>query len=76
MLYGCNVADSDRGMDLLHSLSQLTGADIAASNDITGNEFAGGDWHLESSTGAIEAELALDLNKIANFEGTLHQHAR
>ena len=33
-------------------LARLTGADVAASEDLTG---AGGDWDLERQTGAIEA---------------------
>lgn len=67
LLYGCNVAGS-KGQTFLTQLSQLTGADVAASDDLTG---AGGDWELEVSTGAIEAVLALDSATQANYRGTL-----
>ncbi|WP_316346829.1 DUF4347 domain-containing protein [Desulfuromonas acetoxidans] len=51
LLYGCNVADGDLGIDFMTTLSELTGADVAASDDATG---AGGDWDLEQKTGVIE----------------------
>jgi Domain of unknown function (DUF4347) len=47
LLYGCNVAQSQRGLAFLQALSQLTQADIAASDNFTGNAAIGGDWDLE-----------------------------
>ncbi|HEX6690863.1 MAG TPA: DUF4347 domain-containing protein, partial [Burkholderiales bacterium] len=56
LLYGCSVgADGS----LLRGLAALTGADVAASTDATGN----GDWELEAAVGAIDATpfaLAID----------------
>jgi hypothetical protein len=57
LLYGCNVASFDRAFVQL--LSQITGADVAASDDITGNAELGGDWDLEVKVGSIESDLAL-----------------
>ncbi|NJM00432.1 MAG: DUF4347 domain-containing protein, partial [Synechococcaceae cyanobacterium SM2_3_2] len=58
LLYGCDVAGLTGMADpFLSQLAMLTGADIAASNNLTG---AGGDWDLEVATGTIEANLALD----------------
>ena len=37
-------------------MSRLTGADIAASSDLTGSAGLGGDWELEYATGSIEAD--------------------
>ena len=68
LVYGCEVGRSEQGQDFLTQLSQLTGADVAASNDLTGAE---GDWDLEVSTGAIENAIALDANAQANYQGTL-----
>jgi hypothetical protein len=48
LLYGCDVGSGTIGQAFIQSLSQLTGADIAASDDVTGQ---GGDWSLEASTG-------------------------
>ncbi len=57
LLYGCNVASEDQ--TFVQRLSQITGADVAASNDITGNADLGGDWDLEVKIGSIESDLAL-----------------
>ena len=37
LVYGCNLASSVIGQELMSSLAALTGADVAASNDPTGN---------------------------------------
>ncbi|RCJ17374.1 hypothetical protein A6770_34170 [Nostoc minutum NIES-26] len=57
LLYACNVAAFDRAF--VQRLSQITGADVAASDDITGNAELGGDWDLEVKIGEIESDLAL-----------------
>jgi len=57
LLYGCNVASGNQ--TFLQLFSQITGADIAASDDITGNAELGGDWDLEVKVGEIESDLAL-----------------
>ncbi|MBK1724537.1 DUF4347 domain-containing protein [Thiocystis violacea] len=59
LLYGCNVAEGDAGATFIERLAELTGADVAASDDATGAASLGGDWELEVQTGAIES-LALD----------------
>ncbi|MDH6105634.1 DUF4347 domain-containing protein [Anabaenopsis tanganyikae CS-531] len=56
LLYGCDVA-AGIGIELVAELAHLTGADVAASDDFTGNALLGGDWHLEVQTGAIESSL-------------------
>ncbi|MDD1608142.1 MAG: DUF4347 domain-containing protein, partial [Methylococcaceae bacterium] len=55
LLYGCNVAEGDIGQQFIEQLGLLTGADVAASNDLTGNAALGGDWVLEASAGTIES---------------------
>ncbi|QMS87191.1 DUF4347 domain-containing protein [Nostoc edaphicum CCNP1411] len=57
LLYGCNVASFDQ--TFVQHLSEITGADVAASDDITGNSELGGDWDLEVKVGSIESDLAL-----------------
>ena len=54
LLYGCNIAAGEEGEAFIEELAELTAADIAASDDITG---AGGDWELEVNTGPIEADV-------------------
>lgn len=56
LLYGCNVAEGEAGQDFIAALAEATGADVAASEDTTGAAAFGGDWTLEASTGAIEAQ--------------------
>jgi Ca2+-binding RTX toxin-like protein len=55
LLYGCEVAKGEQGNEFIDKLSELTGADIAASDDPTGSAELGGDWELEVSTGDIES---------------------
>ncbi|MBE9030746.1 DUF4347 domain-containing protein [filamentous cyanobacterium LEGE 11480] len=56
LLYGCDVAGGAIGEAFIEELARLTGADIAASSDRTGNAELGGDWELEIQTGGIEAK--------------------
>ena len=71
LLYGCDLAGSDEGVALINALSQLTGVDVAASDDLTGNAHLGGDWELEYHTGNIESEIALSLEAQQNWEAVL-----
>ena len=41
LIYGCNVAQSADGRWLVDQIGQFTGADIAASDDLTGNRISG-----------------------------------
>ncbi len=54
LFYGCRLAGSDAGRELLESIQALTNADIAASTDDTGSALLGGDWWLEHQAGSIE----------------------
>ena len=47
-----------RGQSLLNTIADLTGADVAASDDLTGNAKLGGDWELEYENGEIETNVA------------------
>ncbi|MFH7030090.1 MAG: DUF4347 domain-containing protein [Heteroscytonema crispum UTEX LB 1556] len=58
LLYGCNVAAGETGVGFVQQLSQITGADVAASDDLTGSAALGGDWDLEVKTREIETSLA------------------
>ena len=71
LLLGCNVAASDAGKAFVQQLSQITGAHIAASDDLTGNANLGGDWLLEYATGLIDAPLAFQLAAMEAYEGVL-----
>ena len=57
LLYGCDVALGDVGLQFITSLAQYTRADIAASNDATGSALVGGDWVLEAVVGSVETAM-------------------
>ncbi|MGI9518417.1 MAG: Ig-like domain-containing protein, partial [Pirellulaceae bacterium] len=56
MFYGCNLGASSAGQEFIEMMSALSGADVAASTDVTGHESLGGDWSLEARFGEIEAQ--------------------
>src|SRR4028118_2073232 len=55
----------------LDRLSELTGADIAASANLTGNAALGGDWELEVQTGRIETPIPFNANALKTYSGVL-----
>jgi hypothetical protein len=58
LIYGCDVAS--QGTAFIDRLAALTGADVAASINLTGSAGSGGDTTLEAASGSIEASaLAL-----------------
>ncbi|SDB25816.1 protein of unknown function [Pseudomonas sp. NFACC23-1] len=65
LIYGCYTAEGDRGLALVDSLAQLTGRDVAASNDRTG---LGGDWDLEIATGNIESANVLSASAMSEYQ--------
>ncbi|AFZ02583.1 DUF4347 domain-containing protein [Calothrix sp. PCC 6303] len=71
LLYGCDVATEEAGVEFVQQLSQLTGADVAASNDLTGNAALGGDWILEMKTGNIESSLAFSSVSVESYSSVL-----
>ena len=72
LIYGCDVAEGPAGEQFVKTLARLTGADIAASTDRTGNSVErASDWVLERHIGNIETHLVLDANAREQTTGTL-----
>ncbi|MEG4283238.1 DUF4347 domain-containing protein [Microcoleus sp. A006_D1] len=71
LLYGCNVGAGEAGVAFVQRLSQLTGANIAASDNLTGSAALGGDWELEVTTGNIETPLAFSAAAREAYSGVL-----
>ncbi|MEO1123598.1 MAG: DUF4347 domain-containing protein, partial [Cyanobacteria bacterium J06639_16] len=71
LLYGCDVAQGEIGQGFVAQLSILTGADIAASNDLTGSTTLGGDWDLEVVMGVIETETSFSQQGLDEYVGLL-----
>jgi hypothetical protein len=70
LLYGCNISEGYIGQDFVNRLAEVTGADVAASDDATGNILAAGDWDLEQVAGPVETTpLVADIgnNTLANY---------
>ena len=71
LIYGCNLAATEQGQDMVDMLARLTEADVAASEDLTGAKSLGGDWDLEYRVGLVETELALSVEARDNFAHVL-----
>ncbi|MFB3076904.1 MAG: DUF4347 domain-containing protein, partial [Lysobacterales bacterium] len=76
LLYGCDVANGELGVDFIDNLASYTGADVAASTDSTGAAGFGGNWVLEYNSGLIEASTLSPegdnyAHLLANIDGTV-----
>ena len=58
-IYGCNFGEGEVGEQAVEQLAKATGADVAASDDLTGHVSLGGDWDLEYNYGDINSVNAL-----------------
>src|SRR5689334_6069083 len=73
LLYGCDVARSESGRALVDALARLTGADVAASDDLTGSAQLGGDWDLEYRNGEVTTALVLSAAERDTWSGVLDE---
>ncbi|MCP4745482.1 MAG: DUF4347 domain-containing protein, partial [Desulfobacteraceae bacterium] len=71
LFYGCRVAAGGGGQTLLDDIAQITGADVAASDDITGHADLGGDWDLEYSAGVIETDSLFNTDDPVQWQDKL-----
>ncbi|MEG4171337.1 MULTISPECIES: DUF4347 domain-containing protein [unclassified Microcoleus] len=71
LLYGCNVAAGETGKTFIKRLSELTGASVAASQNLTGSAAKGGDWFLEVTSGKIATPLVFRPEVLAAYSHVL-----
>jgi len=71
LLYACKLAEGAEGVAFVEKLAEIAGADVAASDDLTGHTSLGGDWELEVVSGDIEADLAFSEITIDEYNNTL-----
>ncbi|NES67191.1 MAG: DUF4347 domain-containing protein, partial [Okeania sp. SIO2D1] len=71
LIYGCQVASGKEGREFIRQLHQLTGANIAASETLTGNVSKGGNWNLEVIFGQLKSTLAFTPEVRASYAGVL-----
>lgn len=76
LLYGCNVAAGELGKAFVLRLSQLTGADIAASINPTGSAAKGGDWELQFFTAKMKVALAFDESILKSYSHVFSGNTR
>ena len=67
LIYGCNVGVGEEGLAFLAELSGLTGANVAASETLTGAAHLGGDWALDVRLGRVQAPVL----SIPSYAGVL-----
>lgn len=69
-LLACGLTDSTLGELVVDRIESLSEHEVAASDDLTGNEEAGGDWLLER--GGVDVEnVYFDSIKLDDYSGTL-----
>ena len=71
LIYSCNLAAGDEGQAFVSNLAALTGADVAASDDRTGDAGQGGDWELEITSGSIQSNNVLSSQGMDNYNLSL-----
>lgn len=69
LFYGCDLAAGEAGKELLALVAGATGADVAASDDPTGN--VDGDWDLEIRVGDVETDAPFTERALASFDDVL-----
>ncbi|MBB3207905.1 CSLREA domain-containing protein, partial [Rhodopirellula rubra] len=71
LIYGCDLASTTEGQDLIEMLALVCNCDVAASDDATGHADLGGDWILEYSVGDVTTEVAFGFAAQASWFDTL-----
>lgn len=71
LIYGCDLAETSDGQTFVDALSALTGADVAASDDDTGDASRGGDWELEYESGSIQTAVFASESLQQAYQGLL-----
>ena len=66
LIYGCDFGKGEAGQLAAQKFAAATGADVAASDDLTGSESLAGDWDLEVQVGEVERQ-AFSLPKFSGI---------
>ena len=75
LLYGCDVAQGEEGQAFVNALADLTGADVAASEDVTGPLNIGGNSALEQVVGMINS-LNISMESLSTLLADDHSDNR
>jgi len=69
-LLSCNLAATDKGLQLIAQIDQVADSDVGASTNLTGSAPAGGDWTLEYG-GVDVAKTYFSVDKLATWNQVL-----
>ncbi|WP_130471852.1 ELWxxDGT repeat protein, partial [Candidatus Magnetaquicoccus inordinatus] len=69
-LLGCSLVATPQGEELTHLIAAISGHQVAASTDATGNPASGGDWLLEQGQIDVAASY-FDATRLAKLSGQL-----
>ena len=72
LIYGCDLASTIEGQDLVAMLALVCNCDVAASDDATGSSDFGGDWVLEYTVGDVDTHVAFGYAAQASWRGVLN----
>jgi len=71
LFYGCNLAESSEGRELVTSIANATNADVGASDDRTGHASLNADWQLEYAVGTIDSDTSKIAEVLNDWESYL-----
>jgi len=71
LFYGCNLAETAEGQQLVAAIANATNADVGASDNLTGHESLNADWRLEFSVGKIDTDESRMAKILNNWESHL-----
>ncbi|MEM9409871.1 MAG: DUF4347 domain-containing protein, partial [Planctomycetota bacterium] len=71
LIYGCEVGATEAGENFIQEIADLTGTDVAASDDLTGHASLGGDWEFEIIVGDVQTDSAFSEELEVSWTSTL-----
>ncbi|MEG4373573.1 DUF4347 domain-containing protein, partial [Microcoleus sp. B4b_D2] len=71
LLLSCKVGAGKSGIAFVRKLRELTGANIAASNNLIGSAKLGGNWQLNVTAGRVKTAIAFEKNTQENYSAVL-----
>ncbi|MBW4515843.1 MAG: DUF4347 domain-containing protein [Timaviella obliquedivisa GSE-PSE-MK23-08B] len=71
LLYSCNVALGDSGIEFIQTLHRLTRASIAASTTLIGRTASDSNWQLNYQLGQIDSQNPIASDVLQSYPGVL-----
>ncbi|MEG4110089.1 DUF4347 domain-containing protein, partial [Microcoleus sp. S13_C5] len=71
LLLACRVGAGKSGIAFVQKLRELTGANIAASNNLIGSEKLGGNWQLNVTAGRVKTAIAFGTKTQETYSAVL-----